>query len=286
MGKKRKKHRKNRFKLGYINIPKFSPNFNLPKFEAPYSSKSLLELKPLKLRDIDKDTVPDLWDCRPHNPKMQDIKPNILFEEEIKEQPIFFTGGLGIPSSMGDLYPYESKRMSKGAYEAKKRFQSAVKSRPEILGEIKRRKPKAVVFTTRGVETHGYGAAYPTEIGKEMVAVMGGKPKGKHVVVVRATSPSRGQRYDIASKEEAASTTMHELEHVRQFGVMEKKPKLAKRMQRGRYEKRRTEVLARKAEEKAERKHHRVTYGSRKYFWSRFRQMTDEESEEEGIEEE
>ena len=44
--------------------------------------------------DIDGDGVSNLKDCQPLNRKKQHSKPNILFEQEIKGLPIFFTGRL------------------------------------------------------------------------------------------------------------------------------------------------------------------------------------------------
>lgn len=155
--------------------------------------------------DIDLDGILNLFDCKPYNPSKQDRRLNILREEELKTLPIFFTGGLGMPGETGRLYPYESKQMSKSAYEAKKRFQSTVKSRPEVIGEIKRKKPKAVLITTRGVESEGYGVAFR----QEEEGTFGGKIGGKHVIVLRATAEGRGKRYEKFEKHELASTAVH-----------------------------------------------------------------------------
>jgi len=210
--------------------------------------------------DSDRDGSPNLLDCEPYNPFKQDRQLNRQREEEIKKLPIYFasssdplTDMMYPKSNKQKLYHYSEKKMPKGAYKAKKRFQASAKKRPEMIGEIKRKKPAVVVYTTGGVEQEGYGIAAPSKK----------QPHGQHVVVVRATS-RQGQRYGQQGKHETADTTVHELEHVRQFRSYEKKPKLKKRMTKGKYEKRREEVLAREAEAKARRKHSRITYGTRK----------------------
>ena len=248
---------------------------NTKSFFKDISIKKLPELKKIEqrgfksikniLKDSDKDGVPNIFDCRPYNPKMQDIKPNISMRKELKKLPIFFTGGKASPGKTGKLYPYEAKKMSKGAYKAKRRFLSTVKKRPEVVGEIKRKKPKAVIVTTKGVESEGYGAAYQTEKGKKPVSIAKGKAKGKHVVVVRATSLGRGHRYGREDVDETAATAIHEHEHLRQFKTYEKRPKIKKRMTSGRYAKRREEILAQEAEAKAERKRYK-SYPSRKRY--------------------
>ena len=241
---------------------RYSLGMKIPKISYPKVRQSFpiitIPRNINMFKDADKDWHPNMFDCQPYNKYKQDRNPNKLVEEQISRLPIYFTAG-DIYSG-GRAYPYKSKKMSKGAYEAKKRFQSTAKRRPEIIGEIQRRNPKAVFVTTRGAETHD-----------EMGVYFG----DKDTVVLRASTGQRGIHYDKQAKHELAGTAMHELEHVRQQRAYKNKPKLQKRMTKGRYEKRREEILARKAEEKSLHKHTRFDYGGRKYFWDRFREMTD-----------
>jgi len=43
-----------------------------------------------KFMDSDRDGVPNIWDCRPKNPLMQDTKPNRLVRERIDKLPIYY----------------------------------------------------------------------------------------------------------------------------------------------------------------------------------------------------
>jgi len=223
------------------------------------------------LKDTDKDRVPNIFDCRPYNPRMHGIKPSDVVEAELKKLPIYFTADVQMPQ-LGEQYHYTEKKMAKGAYKAKKRFQGMVKKRPKIIGEIKKRKA-IVIFTPGGIEqpvekwkhvvpksfkgkkVGVAGWASQTEPYEFKKAIKSGEVKGKgqHLVVVRVAS-KQGIPYRYDEIQDAAGTTIHELEHVRQAKAYEKKPKLAKRMRKGTYKKRRIEVMAREAQEKAERK--------------------------------
>ena len=211
-------------------------------------------------QDSDRDGFWNLLDCKPYDKYRQDRRPNMLMEKRISALPIFFTSGTAENFERMHIYHYKSKKMSKGASEAKMRFESTVKRRPEVIGEIERKKPQYIIVTNKGAESldelGSYHPAYDT-------------------VVLRASTGQRGWKYDKRAKHELAGTAVHELEHVRQQRTYDKRPKIEKKMTKGRYENRREEVLAGEAEHKAHRKHFRPTYGAQKHFWHRFWEMTE-----------
>ena len=203
-------------------------------------------------KDIDNDGVPDWKDCRPFNPRLQHVKPNLDMQERLKNLPIFFTTGEGNIQQLLNsrkLYRLEDRNVPSDIEILRQRFYSMIKKRPDVIGEIERSRPRAIVFTKRGIQTtQSMGITYPTE--KEM-AVEEGKAPGSGLVVSRITSQGRGKNYTKDDIYESGSTVIHELEHVKQQRKWRGKPKLQARMSKGKYDKRREEQLAYKAEEKA-----------------------------------
>lgn len=193
------------------------------------------------LKDSDRDGFANIFDCSPFDPRRQDIKPNVMIDEELKKLPIYFTTTSN-PTNTTPLYHYSDKNIPKKAYLAKMRFLSIVKKRPDVIGEIKRKGPSLVVFTSHGgIAEDALGLAYPDE----------------SYVLVRLTGRI-GVPYRRTEIDEGAGTIIHEMEHIRQFKSYEKKPKLMKKMFKGRYEKRPGEIQADEAERKAFRKRYQV----------------------------
>lgn len=219
---------------------------------------SYQNIKPTKfnklfhLRDIDKDGVADIFDCRPKNRRYQDVKPNMLMKKRINKLPIFVTeknvdydkfGKYG--SLPRKKYHISDKHAPK---EAKRRFYSLVKKYPQVIGEIEKHKPRGVILTTKDNINKIKGWAQDTEEGQAIEGVS----SGRGAVIIRAgnipyAKKKKFSRYDI---QDAAGTAVHELEHIRQNKSWSNKQKLQERMEKGRYSTRRSEVIAREAETK------------------------------------
>jgi len=207
--------------------------------------------------DQDGDFWPNWKDCRPKNPKLQHVRPSQTTRKRLEKLPIFFVSGepeIGKTRYYGvDRKTYtakgvkKTKKVPKEIKKTQQRFYSVIKKRPEVVGEIERKKPGMIIISSRtGEKERGY--ATPTD-----ELEIEDKQKGKGIVAVKLSS-DRGKPYRREAIEDSAGTFIHELEHVRQQKAWKGKPKLQKKMKKGRYTKRKEEVLARKAEEKAEKK--------------------------------
>ena len=243
----RKRTSTNQFGLRNLRL-KNTANFNYNVFKKPTTFTKLFNLK-----DSDRDGVANIFDCQPHNKYKQDVKPNVLMMQRLEKLPIFVTtkpvkyDSDRIPRK---IYHITSKEAPKSA---KRRFHSIIKKYPEVVGDIERKKPRAVLVST-GSDTGGgeYGWAMSTSEGQADK----GLQSGQGAVIVRAENIAQAKkkkfsRYDIR---ETAGTMVHELEHVRQKKAWEGKTKLTERMKKGRYSQRREEVLAREAEIKLHKK--------------------------------
>lgn len=247
--------------------------------------------------DSDRDSIMDALDCRPLDPKRQHIRPSKTMKKRLKKLPIYLTSGEAIePEEARVYYTLEGEKVTrKGKEKVKKlpkdvaktrtRILSAIKKRPEVVGEIERQEPGVVIVTARGGEKDVIASGGKRKKG-EFIAGYAGRTerpigeKGKrkqHFIVIR-TQVSRGTPYRGTAPEEVGSTAIHELEHVRQFKEQEKKPGSQEKMHRGKYRERKEEKLAREAERKAESKHTRLTYGARKYFTEQLTRITDPEN--------
>jgi hypothetical protein len=251
--------------------------------EALYGKKGKKGLFADMMGDLDRDGVPDLFDCDPLDPKKQHIRPSRVMRERLEQLPIYFTGSRLEEGVQSPRYytikgekvvggeKVKAKKIPKDVQKARIRFLSAVKKRPEVVGEIERKKPGAVVITTKESQI---------DPGQKGVAYTG---YDEPPIVVRATS-ERGVPYRWAEQQETAGTVIHELEHVRQAKAWRGRPKLEKRMKKGRYSVRREEVLAEEAEEKAYRKRHSgITEKKAKEFWEMYQKMMDQEEKEDEV---
>lgn len=147
-------------------------------------------------RDTDKDGVINIFDCRPKNPKMQDVEPNQAMAEEIKNLPIYVTEEPYEVKTEDDEEELKKKRyhiLSKEAKQkaptARKRLLSIIKKNPGVVGEVKRSNVGELTYTTQPSKEKGLmGIAQaerylPEELTDEDVK----KPKHRAVVYGGAT---------------------------------------------------------------------------------------------------
>jgi len=200
-------------------------------------------------KDYDHTGVPNILDCFPYDKKRHSAMPNVLMQQRIEKLPIFVHGKSGerpvhISSKKADM-------------PTKRKVYSLFKKYPTIPTRIKEG-GKAVVYTsTRDEEDvpsagkRGYGFATT-----EPVRITGkGRPREGAVVVRMADEPyakKKSTKYGFLSRHEAAKTTVHEEEHIKQYKQIKKRPSLAKRWFKGKYEKQIGEKRAFAAEEKYE----------------------------------
>ena len=82
--------------------------------------------------DSDRDGVSDWKDCRPFNPKLQHVKPNISMWNDIKKLPIYVSD---VP---GEEWHILSKETKKKAPRARAEFLSTIKKHPHLVTDIKK----------------------------------------------------------------------------------------------------------------------------------------------------
>jgi len=187
--------------------------------------------------DTDRDGVKDYKDCRPFNTHKQHARPSQTTRKRLEKLPIYFVSNEATPYDVAvskKKYTVRDKKVPKTIHQTRQRFYSVIKKRPDVLGEMERTTPDAIVFTKRGGQEEGYFLSTDDE-----------------ELVVSRLSSRTGHPYREEEAQESAGTIHHELEHVKQSRRWKGKPKLKKKMTKGSYSKRREEVLAREAEEKA-----------------------------------
>jgi len=98
--------------------------FNPPKIKVLGPKQRMI--------DTDRDGVPDYKDCRPLNPRMQHVKPNILMAKRIKALPLYVSS-----SKKGERYHVLSKK-AKQVPKARGQLLSALKKYPSLVGDIEK----------------------------------------------------------------------------------------------------------------------------------------------------
>ena len=185
--------------------------------------------------DTDKDRVPNYRDCQPLNPHKHHLTKTI--RKRVYQQPIYIASKTKKGSR---IYPISQEIMPYQLHKQREKVLSIMSQRPDIIGEIERQKPKLVIYT-RGLEKEEPALGFESD----------------KTVVVRTTYPRRtGQAETIKIIKEAGyrtpesqligSSTIHELEHVRQRGAYH--GKRYKKLFKGKYEYQKGEKLAREAE--------------------------------------
>lgn len=179
--------------------------------------------------DTDGDGFINMIDCRPYNPRMQDIKPNIQMRKRLKKLPIFFMEKIGVKEdpavtvlTTDRAYSYEEatkKDAPKKVKSSRRHFESVVKKRPDTVGTMEKTRASAVVFTDEPI------IFTPTEQEAKARGLIAGKDYpsyGTTFPVTQSVVVHTGHRHPtkITKRENieaVAGTIHHEHEHVRQF---------------------------------------------------------------------
>lgn len=206
--------------------------------------------------DFDSDGVPNWKDCQPLNPKKQDVEPNILMRRRIERLPIYVTDK-PISSSSTKRLSVESYHLSdvkarKHAPLARKRILSILKRYPDLITQIERKRPRAVLITSKpDPEGEDYGVAYPEVIGGGVIIIYALSDEYREVV--KKAAKSHGIRRGEAAY--SGGTLRHELEHIKQFRQVRTGKVSKRKLEKGEYEKRPEEKQAFRAERRLHAKH-------------------------------
>ena len=174
----------------------------------------------------------------------------------IEKLPIYVTDN---PISSTERLSVESYHISdisarRYAPLARKRILSILKRYPDLITQIERKRPRAVLITSKpDPEGEDYGVAYPESRGKGVIVIYALseeyrrelKEAGKKVGV---------RRGDVAF---SGGTLRHELEHIKQFRKVRRGKVSASKLAKGEYEERPEEKQAVRAERRLHRKHMR-----------------------------
>lgn len=272
-------------------------------------------------RDTDRDGVIDILDCRPRDPRKQHIRPSHAMRERLKKLPIY----VGTEEEEEEEYLKEpqfhimSKKAKKKAPKVRERVLSALKKHPQIVGDIERTKPRRVVYHSIPDEDDGRAGVALQEVGKDVEERERKGEKTFHAIVVyppsgprekekikriikegarkQGVTEERAERYAAkrietmgSEAKQIATTTAHELRHVRQFKKEREiaktvSPEAAKRyrarQEKGSYVERVKERQARESGRKSISKRERAGYGTKKHFTRQLTRTLGELSEDE-----
>ena len=218
--------------------------------------------------DIDRDGVPNKKDCRPLNPRKQDVEPNQYMAQKMRYLPIYVTDKFIDDDFMEDLfsgneriYHFMSNDAQRFAPKARKYALSILKKYPELITEIKRKAPHAILISSKPSLDNDWG--YTTTIGRNRYVVVYAP-----TVVERYALKEEGKEYGIRKPVAGAmgTTVRHELEHVKQYreaklGVRGRR-RTEQKLFKGEYEDRPGEKEARRAESRFVKKHHMRSRGN------------------------
>lgn len=214
--------------------------------------KNIWQVRPIKIHfgfDTDRDGVKDRFDCRPFNPRKQHVTPNKMIMEEIKKLPIYVSDAdlQEFEKWSGSKYPYRevsqyhvlSREAKQKAPVMRRAVLSILKRYPNIIGLIKQRQPRYILFTKVVFDpsARGFTDLETTDIVVQLPSIHDINKADAKAFLENSllNMPERYARIkqerfyrDIfqdepeevkrrKSRKDMAGTTFHELEHVKQL---------------------------------------------------------------------
>lgn len=107
--------------------------------------------------DFDRDGVKNRKDCQPFNRKKQHVEPNIYIEEKLRKLPIFLTEeriekmGTSLANVVNEQRYFHllSRQARERTPRLRKEVLSMFKRSPDLMGVLRRKRPRLVLFTTK-----------------------------------------------------------------------------------------------------------------------------------------
>ena len=213
--------------------------------------KNIWQVRPIKIHfgfDTDRDGVKDRFDCRPFDPQKQHVTPNKMMMEEIKKLPIYVTDAsiqefekcsdFKRPYMQVSQYHVLSREAKQKAPVMRRAVLSILKRYPNVIGLIKQRQPRHILFTkvVFDLSARGFTDLETTDIVVQLPSIYD-IDKADAKTFLENSLLQMPERYvrikqerfhrDIfqdepeevkrkKSRTSMAGTTFHELEHVKQ----------------------------------------------------------------------
>ena len=220
-------HHQHRIKLG---VSQQNPSPRQPLAQTFHDSKGnkIKMRNPTRINiqsitDFDNDSIPNLLDCEPRNPRLQHIKPNIAMRKELESLPTTFlvTDLSPTQATENDFYLLNSKDARRHCPQAVRDIWGILKRYPHIITAIKKAKPKTTIYYagivgTEALDWTGTHLKYKRFRNIRRIKVRKPNPKEPSETVDKRY-PIEGESRSIMSKKQrrlSAGTIFHEAYHM------------------------------------------------------------------------